>query len=136
LSNENLVSKFAFNFNLCRSSAGDTNATYKNILAGHYTVPPGALTPEAFNLIDGLLTVDCLIRLGCGRTGMRDVKMHPWFDGLDWRMLLERRVRAPLTPEIYHSLDTHNFDEYDEGESNIDEFDQPLDALDELFKNY
>lgn len=115
---------------------GDTSATYKNILAGQYEVPPGSLTPEACNLIDGLLTVDCLSRLGCGRTGMRDVKMHPWFNGLDWKTLLERRVRAPLTPEISNPLDTQNFDKYDEGESNIDEFEQPLDALDDLFKNF
>ena len=99
-------------------------------------MPPGALAPEASNFIGGLLIVDCLTRLGCGRTGMRDVKMHPWFDGLDWGMLLERRVRPPLTPDISNPLDTQNFDKYDEHDNDIDEFEQPLDALDELFMNF
>jgi protein kinase X len=62
--------------------------------------------------------------------------MHPWFDGLDWGMLLERRVRPPLTPDISNPLDTQNFDKYDEHDNDIDEFEQPLDALDELFMNY
>ena len=118
---------------------GDTNAIYDNILRGDYTMPHGALSPEASNFIDGLLTVDCLTRLGCGRTGMRDVKMHPWFDGLDWGMLLERRMESPFTPEISDALDTHNFDEYDECEDGIDDYEEPLVALvalNELFNNY
>ena len=115
---------------------GDTSETYKNILAGKYNVPLGLMTPEASNVVNGLLTVDCLQRLGCGRLRMRDVKMHPWFNGLDWSQLLERRVRPPLLPNISNPLDTKNFDEYDENESDIDEYEQPLDALDDLFKHY
>ena len=115
---------------------GDTNETYKNILAGKFTMPIGLVTPEASNIIDGLLTVNCLDRLGCGRMRSRDVKTHPWFKGLDWSQLLERRVHPPLVPNISNPLDTRNFDEYDENESDVDEFEKPLDALDDLFKNY
>jgi serine/threonine protein kinase len=94
------------------------------------------LAPEASNFIGGLLTVDCRTRLGCGRTLMRDVKTHPWFDGLDWGMLLERRVRPPFAPKISNPLDTKNFEPYDEHENDIDTFEQPLDTLDELFNNF
>jgi hypothetical protein len=54
-------------------------------------------------------------------------------------MLLERRMESPFTPEISDALDTHNFDEYDECEKHIDDYEEPLVALgvlDELFNNY
>jgi hypothetical protein len=120
---------------LRRYTLDDTNTTYTNILSGNYKIPRG-LDPEVYNFISGLLTVDCYARLGCGRTGMRSVKTHPWFDGLDWGMLIERRVKSPFTPNISSPLDTKNFDEYDELENDVEAFEQPLDALDELFAKY
>jgi len=127
---------------LRRYTADDTNATYTNILMGNYTTPRG-LAPEVCNFIGGLLTVDCFTRLGCGRAGMSDVKLHPWFAGLDWGMLIERRLQPPFMPDVSNPLDTQNFDDYDE-DNEIDnqieneEFVQPqgLDALDELFKQF
>ena len=140
-----LLSTCALNFNLCRyaEKADDMNATYANILAANYVIPPGALTAEASSFVSGLLTVgrcrfepmipvlkapgttllkpryddplsnfafnfnlrrymsvDYQQRLGCGRTGMFEVKAHPWFQGLDWGMLLERRIQPPILPEV------------------------------------
>ena len=34
----------------------DDTTTYKNILSGNFRIPPGALTPEAFSFVYGLLT--------------------------------------------------------------------------------
>ena len=116
---------------------GDAHATYKKILAGDYTVPPLNLTPEASSFIGGLLTVDCISRLGCGRMGMTEVKMHPWFSGLDWDVLLERRLSPPFVPELVNSLDASNFDTYDEESDGIvEDFNVALEMLDTLFENF
>jgi hypothetical protein len=88
------------------------------------------------SLVNGLLTVDCRKRMGCGRTGMREVKVHPWFDGLDWGRLLERKIHPPITPKISHPLDTQHFDEYDEDGSDTEEYELPLEALDQLFSDF
>jgi hypothetical protein len=38
--------------------------------------------------------------------------------------------------EITHPLDTHHFDEYDEHGSDTEEYDVPLEALDQLFSDF
>lgn len=69
--------------------------------------------------------------------GMTEVKMHPWFSGLDWDVLLERRLSPPFVPELVNSLDASNFDTYDEESDGIvEDFNVALEMLDTLFENF
>ena len=47
-----------------------------------------------------------LYDMGCGLRGMHEVRMHPWFAGIDWAATLERRVAPPFVPHVDGLLDT------------------------------
>ncbi|MDR3548251.1 MAG: hypothetical protein P4M11_08330 [Candidatus Pacebacteria bacterium] len=42
------------------------------------------------------------------------MKAHKWFKGVDWQMVLNRKVPAPWRPNIKNETDTHYFDKYPE----------------------
>ena len=59
----------------------------------------------------GLLTRDPLTRLGTVRDA-EEVMEHPFFAGLDWHAILQRRAKPPFSPEILaNTTDTRFFDE-------------------------
>ena len=43
-----------------------------------------------------------------------DVKVHPYFQKIDWTRLTSRKIKAPWTPQLDNKLDLSNFDTYDE----------------------
>ena len=49
-------------------------------------------------------------RLG-GVHGASEIKMHPFFEGLNWSDLAAKKVPAPFKPNICNELDTNNFAE-------------------------
>ena len=75
------------------------------------------MSPEARDLIAKLCTVDISKRLGNIQGGADKVKAHPWFNGIDWIALYERKAQGPIVPHLRGPADTRNFDEY-EPESN------------------
>ena len=63
-----------------------------------------------------LLLRDPMKRLGAGQSDAFEVKRHPFFAGVDWDEVLERRQAMPA----HHlDLDSH---EYEEAVSQIDVF--------------
>lgn len=52
----------------------------------------------AVDLISSLLQKDPQRRLGCGSEGAEEIKYHPFFDGMDWQALLEKRIEVPRPP--------------------------------------
>ncbi|KAK9828880.1 hypothetical protein WJX72_002570 [[Myrmecia] bisecta] len=80
---------------------------FDNILDRNIVWPAGeeALSPECRDLIDKLLTSDPRERLG--HRGAGEVKLHPWFSGLDWTSLA--RTKAAFIPVVEHELDTSFF---------------------------
>jgi Protein kinase C terminal domain len=49
--------------------------------------------------------------LGAGETDAEEVKMHPYFQGIDWLRLLSKELPPPEVPIIDGALDISNFDE-------------------------
>jgi serine/threonine protein kinase len=84
---------------------------YEKILAADIQFP-SHVDPTARDLISSLLTVDVSKRLGNLKGGANDVMQHPWFEGVDFQALLERRVVAPFRPHQSHPSDKSNFDSY------------------------
>ena len=61
--------------------------------------------------MQGLLTRDPLTRLGTVRDA-EEVMEHPFFAGVDWHAILQRRAKPPFSPEIVAgTTDTRFFDE-------------------------
>ncbi|KAL3900170.1 MAG: hypothetical protein SGCHY_001535 [Lobulomycetales sp.] len=86
---------------------------YEKILAGKITFSQ-SVDPYAKDLIKRLLTGDRTKRLGNLLNGIKDVKEHRWFRGVNWDALLARNISAPIIPKVGAPDDTRNFENYPE----------------------
>ena len=87
-------------------SASTPEGIFQNILERNIAWPPECcISPELADLIDRLLEPDPEQRLG--HRGAAEVKMHPWFIGVDWAGLA--RQKAAFVPVPSHETDTSYF---------------------------
>lgn len=42
---------------------------------------------------------------------MQEVKDHPWFAGMDWDLLLQKKIPPPFVPKTTGDRDTGNVDD-------------------------
>jgi len=106
---------------------------YEKILGGRIQFP-SHFDPNAKDLIRKLLAADRTRRLGNLKGGAIDIKGHKWFKGVDWEQLFQKRVPAPIIPEVEHEGDTNYFEKYDDPvEENPD---PPGDPYKPLFKDF
>lgn len=58
-------------------------------------------SPESQSLCEGLLAKAVPSRLGCssGRHGVREIKIHSWFNSVNWRRMEAGRVELPFSPD-------------------------------------
>jgi protein kinase A len=97
--------------------------------------PP--ISPEAKDIIRSLCTVDRSRRLGNISGGAARVKAHPFFRGVDWDALMQRRHKGPIVPELRYPGDAHCFDVYPEEDSGKEEYtDELRERYDEYFKDF
>ncbi len=78
---------------------------FDNILDRDIKWEEGAMSPECRDLIERLLTQDPEERIGYN--GAEEIKMHPWFQGLDWTSLV--RTKAAFVPTLKSETDTAYF---------------------------
>uniref|UniRef100_A0A8K9X1T6 protein kinase C n=1 Tax=Oncorhynchus mykiss TaxID=8022 RepID=A0A8K9X1T6_ONCMY len=72
---------------------------------------PRFLSTEAIGIMRRLLRRNPERRLGSGEKDADDVKKQPFFRGVDWEALLQRRLPPPFVPNIRGREDVSNFDE-------------------------
>lgn len=81
-----------------------------NRLRGADLAFPQGLSPEAMNLIEGLLMRDPAKRLGA--IDVREITYHPFFSEIDWNLLYNRQVQPLYRPCQYTDpIDAANFEE-------------------------
>lgn len=68
-----------------------------------------AVSPAAKDLIQRLM---CDVDDRLGTNGVRELKSHPFFSGIDWDNLYA--LPAPARPRVDHELDTQNFEQFEE----------------------
>lgn len=95
-----------------RSPTDDPWDTYRRILSGRFYIPD-YISESAASLIVALLEVDPKRRLGSQSTDGEYIKLHPWFQGVNWERMENQKMRAPFVPRLANSLDTSCFDHYD-----------------------
>jgi len=61
--------------------------------------PPDVFSPEATDLLTGLLQKRPEKRLGCGPKGIEEIKEHPFFHSIDWGLLEAGYVDPPFVPQ-------------------------------------
>lgn len=71
---------------------------------------PDFLTQEVVDLIQHLLIKDPAHRLGASEDGAAQIKMHPFFSGINWDDILHKRVKPPFIPRLKGNMDTRYID--------------------------
>uniref|UniRef100_A0A3Q2QJC5 protein kinase C n=1 Tax=Fundulus heteroclitus TaxID=8078 RepID=A0A3Q2QJC5_FUNHE len=71
---------------------------------------PRFLSTEAIGIMRRLLRRNPERRLGSGEKDAEDVKKQPFFRGMDWDALLQRKMPPPFVPTIAGKEDVSNFD--------------------------
>ena len=93
---------------------GHLQEIFSRILDRQLTWPEDVeVSPECKDLVDRLLQLDACERLG--HRGAGEIKLHPWFKGLDWTSLA--RTKAAFIPAVESETDTSYF------------FDKPVGSL-------
>lgn len=87
----------------------DRDKLFERIRRGDLTYP-SYITSIAKNLLQQLLMGDPTKRLGGGPKDGEEVKLHPFFSGLEWNAIQQRRVTPPFKPNIAEGGDVKYFD--------------------------
>ena len=96
---------------------------YKKILRGKRNNIPKNLAKNKglVSIINSLLKVDVTKRLGCAKNGSDAILAHPFFKGMKWDVVFERRIKPTFLPKVSQdAFDTSAFDHYDEDTSKME----------------
>ncbi|EGD91650.1 AGC/PKA protein kinase [Trichophyton rubrum D6] len=84
---------------------------YEKIVAGCIRFPAN-MPASAKDIISALCKVNPSERPGHISGGSQRVRDHPFFEGIDWDDLYNKRAKGPIVPRVSHPADTANFEEY------------------------
>jgi serine/threonine protein kinase len=97
--------------------------------------PP--ISDAAKDIIRQFCTVDRSRRLGNVSGGAAKVKAHPFFAGVDWDAVYQKRHRGPIIPPVRYPGDAQCFDIYPEEDANKEEYTNEMaDRYDEYFEDF
>jgi len=68
------------------------------------------VSADAQDLISKFLDRNQKTRLGA-KNGLSEFKTHPFFTGVDFQSVSDKKLKAPFVPEISGKMDVKNFDE-------------------------
>jgi protein kinase A len=69
--------------------------------------------------------------------GAARVKAHPFFAGVDWDAIYQKRNRGPIIPPIRYPGDASCFDVYPEEDARRDEYTEEMkEKYDSYFKDF
>jgi serine/threonine protein kinase len=71
---------------------------------------PEFVNNDAKDLISKLLIPNPKNRLGYGKDGAKNIKEHPYFNGIDWEEAWEKKLTPPLIPKLKDETDLSYFD--------------------------
>lgn len=108
----------------------------RRILKSHPPIPD-FLSPPVQDFIRKLLVKDPRKRLGGGVNDAKELKSHPFFKDIDWKLLSEKKVPAPFIPKITNELDVSNFADEFTSMLPVDPVELPTTRVEEgIFKGY
>lgn len=114
----------------------EQTALFHSIVKDPVKKPTGC-SKEAADLVMKLLVKDPTRRLGSLARGEREIKEHPWFNGLDMHELRHRRVPAPWVPQLKDAFDTSCFEDWSHlPDITTQEFDEITEAEKAMFRGF
>lgn len=96
----------------------DPMMVYQKIIKGKIKFPKN-VEKDAKSIIKHLLDADITKRYGCLKDGVKDILDHRWFKDFDWKSLLFMNQEAPYIPKIKNNMDTSNFSQYPDSDSEV-----------------
>ncbi|KAI5777808.1 kinase-like domain-containing protein [Geopyxis carbonaria] len=85
----------------------NTNEMYRKILQDTLQFPAD-MDKDARHMLSRLLDRDPAKRLGAN--GAAEIKSHRFFDTIDWKRLLQKKIQPSFRPNVMNAMDTKNFD--------------------------
>ncbi|KAI9280508.1 kinase-like domain-containing protein [Sporodiniella umbellata] len=76
---------------------------YQRVIKEPLTFPP-SFDKNTRSLLSGVE------RLGWGDNGIELIKMHPYYENIDWELLQRRQLEPPFIPTIKDEIDVSHFD--------------------------
>ena len=84
---------------------------FKNIKTANLKYP-SILSHNAVSLLKSLFVKDPNDRLGSGPKGAEEIKSHSFFKSIDWKIILNRKIKPPFLPKVNSEYDTPYIDEF------------------------
>ncbi|KAH6628435.1 kinase-like domain-containing protein [Chaetomium tenue] len=111
---------------------------YKQIVEKPIVFPQEPVISDAAkDIIRQFCTVDRSRRLGNISGGAAKVKAHPFFAGVDWDAVYQKRHHGPIIPPVRYPGDAQCFDIYPEEDAHKDEYtDEMVGKYDAYFKDF
>lgn len=81
---------------------------------------PEFVSVEASDLLARLLERNPKRRLGSGPRGVDEIKSHPFFNGIDWKLVYDKKYAAPFVPSVRDDLDLKYFEDEFTSEPAVD----------------
>ncbi|KAL7267999.1 Serine/threonine-protein kinase [Rhizina undulata] len=85
----------------------NTNEMYRKILQDPLQFPTD-IDRDAKSILIRLLDRDPARRLGAN--GASEIKSHRFFETVDWKRLLQKKIQPSFRPNVVNAMDTANFD--------------------------
>ena len=86
---------------------------------------PSYFSRKAIDLIMKLMDRDSTRRLGAGPTDAEEIKVHPFFEGLNWDDVMAKKTIPQWIPPMENPTDTSNFDQEFTAEPTAISFEDP-----------
>lgn len=84
---------------------------YEQIVEGRLRFPAN-MPPAAQDIVSQLCKTNPSERLGHIKGGSARVKQHPFFMGVNWEDIYQRRTKGPIIPRVDSPTDAGNFEDY------------------------
>ena len=70
---------------------------------------PNHVSKNLKSLLESLFQKKPENRLGTNG-GAAEIKKHPWFEGINWQIIFDKKLKAPFIPLVKSFSDVSNFD--------------------------
>ncbi|XP_050548964.1 cAMP-dependent protein kinase catalytic subunit gamma-like [Daktulosphaira vitifoliae] len=77
----------------------DVREVFENALNINFRLDNN-FSPQLKSLLQRMLEVDLSKRYGNLKNGILDIKKHPWFRPINWLLIINQKMEAPLKPNI------------------------------------
>lgn len=94
-----------------------TEIMYELIMLEEVRFPPNIISPQARELLKGLLVKEPTKRLGGGPDDAKEIMQHVFFSSINWTHLEQKKIIPPFKPQVMSETDTRYFDSEFTGES-------------------